>query len=81
MSPNQRYIYCGKQELKVLEMRNGQYTMLGKGKGVKSFIDIKLLPSGELIVFDEASSDLIKYDLDIKELKRLSGKKQIVLGR
>lgn len=81
MSPNQRFIYCGKEELKVLELRNGQYTLLNKGKAVKSFIDIKLLPTGELIVFDENSSDLVKYDPEIAETKRLAGKKRITLGR
>ena len=81
MSPNQRFIYCGKDQLKVLESKNGQYTLLNKGKEVKSFIDIKLLPTGELVVFDKESSDLIKYDSEIKELKRLNGKKKIVLGR
>lgn len=81
MSPNQRFIYCGKEELKVLELRNNQYTLLNKGKAVKSFIDIKLLPTGELIVFDENTSDLVKYDPEIVEMKRLAGKKKITLGR
>jgi hypothetical protein len=48
---------------------------------VKSFIDIKLLPTGELIVFDENTSDLVKYDPEIVEMKRLAGKKKITLGR
>ncbi len=65
----------------MLELRNGQYTLLNKGKAVKSFFDIKLLPSGELIVFDENSSDLVKYDPEVVEMKRLTGKKRITLGR
>lgn len=65
--------------LKVLELKNGQYTLLNKGQAVKSFIDIKLLPTGELIVFDENTSDLIKYDVELNENKRLAGKKKIVL--
>lgn len=79
VSPDQSIIYCGQTELKVLQLKAGQYTLLNKGKAVKSFIDIKLLPTGELIVFDESTSDLIKYDRELQEVKRLSGKKPVVL--
>lgn len=79
VSPDQSFIYCGQNELKVLQLKAGQYTLLNKGKNVKSFIDIKLLPTGELVVFDEATSDLIKYDRELQETKRLSGKKPVVL--
>ncbi len=53
--------------------------MLNKGQAVKSFIDIKLLPTGELIVFDDQTCDLIKYDVDLNESKRLNGKRKIEL--
>lgn len=53
--------------------------MLNKGQAVRSFLDIKLLPTGELIAFDEQTSDLIKYDVDLNESKRLPGKRKIVL--
>ena len=67
--------------MKVLEQKGDKYTILNKGSNVKSFIDIKLLPTGELISFDEETSDLIKYDPELKESKRLNGKRKITLGK
>ena len=46
---------------------------------MKPFIDIKLLPNGELVVFEEDTSDLVKYDTELNENKKLQGKKKINL--
>ena len=62
-------------------MKSGQYTILNKGRDVKSFIDMKLLQNGELVVFDEQTSDLVKYSPELVENKRLMGKKKINLGK
>jgi len=62
-------------------MKGGQYTILNKGREVKSFIDMKLLPNGELVVFDQETSDLVKYSPELTENKRLMGKKKINLGK
>lgn len=61
----------GKEELKILEMLEKSCTLLSKGKNVAPFVDIKLLPNYNLIVHEEATLDLVLYDSDIKEVKRL----------
>lgn len=81
VTPDERFIYVGKNVLKVLELENGQYKLLDNADHIRPFIDFKLLRnSGELITFDENTSDLIKYDRDLNELKRLNGMRKIDLG-
>lgn len=83
VSPNQKFIYCGRESLKIMERKSpgeqtapslgptSQYVLLNKGGNVRDFADIKLLNSGELIVWEEDSSDLVKYDPSLKETNRL----------
>lgn len=82
VTPDERYIYVGKNKLKVLELENGQYKLLDNADHINPFIDLKLLrDTGEVITFDENSSDLIKYDPGLNETKRLKGQKRIGLGK
>lgn len=62
VSQDERFIYVGRNVLKVLELDNGQYKLLDNADHIRPFIDLKLLESGEVITFDEATSDLVKYD-------------------
>lgn len=80
VTPDERFIYVGKNVLKVLEMQNGQYKLLDNADHIRPFIDFNLLKSGEVITFDEATSDLIKYDPSLNEVKRLQGMRKIELG-
>lgn len=66
--------------MKVLELRKGRYTLLDLGHHIKNFVDIKLLRSGELVVFGGKNSDLTKYDRNLKCIKKLPGKKKINIG-
>lgn len=79
VSPDEKYIYAGKNELKVLENRGGRFKFLDMATHVQPFIDLKLLPSGDVIIFDKATSDLIKYDHNLNQIQRLPGKKPIVI--
>lgn len=81
MTADQKYIYTGKNDLKVLELRGDRYTLLNVGEHVNRFIDIKLLDNDELIVFEEETSDLVKYDRNLREIERLRGKKKINLSK
>lgn len=67
--------------MKVLELRGDRYTLLNVGDHVNRFIDIKLLDNDELIVFEEDTSDLVKYDRNLREIERLRGKKKINLSK
>ena len=42
---------------------------------------MKLLPNGELVVFEENTSDLVKYSPELLENKRLAGHRKIKLGK
>lgn len=82
VTPDERFIYVGKNELKVLELENGQYKLLDNADHIRKFIDMKVLRStGEVITFDEDTSDLIKYDAGLNEVKRLQGSKKIDIGK
>ena len=75
-------IYVGKHDLKVLEMRNQRYSVVQNlGHGVNSFIDIKLLKNtGELIVFEENTSDLVRYSPSLQaQQNRLEGRRPLDL--
>lgn len=70
-SKNKQHIYVGKEELKILEMLEKSCTLLSKGKNVVPFLDIKLLSNYNLIAHEEGTLDLVLYDVDMKEVKRL----------
>lgn len=70
-SNNKHVIYAGKEELKILEMEEKSCRLLNKGKNVAPFIDLKLLPNGYLIVHEEETLDLVMYDPEMREVKRL----------
>lgn len=80
VTPDERFIYVGRNVLKVLELENGQYKLLDNADHIRPFIDLKLLGTGEVLTFDEATSDLVKYDPSLNEIKRLNGQRQIFLG-
>lgn len=74
-------IYLGKFRLEVLENQNGNYNLLqNRGANINQFIDIKLVKStGQLIVFEEASSDLVRYTPTLAEHQRLDGRRALDL--
>ena len=43
------------------------------GKHIEPFIDMKVMKNGNVITFDEATSDLIKFDENLKQVRRLQG--------
>lgn len=82
VTPDEKFVYVGKNELKVLELENGQYKLLDNADHINPFIDLKLLKdTGEVITFEENTSDLIKFDPGLNETKRLQGQKKIDLGK
>jgi hypothetical protein len=82
VTPDERFIYVGKNVLKVLEYQDGTYKLMDNADHVRPFIDLNLLRnSGEVITFDEATSDLVKYDSGLNEIKRLNGRRRIDLGK
>lgn len=63
VTPDERLIYVGKNVLNVLEYVDGTYKLMDNAAHVRPFIDLNLLRgSGDVITFDEATSDLVKYD-------------------
>jgi hypothetical protein len=76
-----RFVYCGKKQLKVLEKMGNQYGMMKVGNHVDSFVDLKVMKNGNVIVFDESTSDLIKYDENLKQVRRLQGQNTINLSK
>jgi hypothetical protein len=81
VTPDEKFVYVGRNELKVLERDGASYKLLDNATHIKPFIDLKLLDSGEVITFDENTSDLIKYDPSLNEINRLQGAKKIDLGK
>jgi len=55
--------------------------MMKVGKHIESFVDIKVLKNGNVIVFDEQTSDLIKYDENLKQIRRLQGQSKVNLSK
>lgn len=58
-----------------------QYGMMKVGKHIESFVDLKVMNNGNVIVFDEKTSDLIKYDENLKQIRRLQGQSTINLSK
>ena len=80
VTPDEKYIYVGRKELKVLENRNGRYKLMNNNGHIKPFIDLKLMPNRDIILFDELTSDLIKYNQNLEQIQRLPGKRPINLN-
>jgi len=74
-------IYCGKDQLKILQESAGTYRLLDAGSNISPFYDIKLLENGDLIVYERETSNLIKYDGNLIERMRLDGHKKILTGK
>ena len=74
----ERMIYCGADALRQTELKGNEYTISGKQNSVRPFVEVFLIKrSGDLIVFDKGTGDLIKYDSLFNELKRLKGEKPV----
>ena len=77
-APGERAIYCGADVLRELEVKGADFVLLGRPNPVKAFVDLYLIKkTGELVVLDKSTSDLVKYDAAFNELKRLKGEKQV----
>ena len=75
---NEQFVYCGQNDLKILENRSEKYALLNANHPVKPFADIYLLPGKtDLIVLERLSGDLVKYDSKMTETQRLKGSKPI----
>lgn len=63
VSQDKKLIYTGRNIIKILRFDEqlGSYTLLQDSQ-IGPFIDIKLLASGELLVYEERTSDLVKYN-------------------
>lgn len=70
-SADRSLVFAGKENLKILELQDSKGTLLNRGKNVGSFVDIKLIQSGQLLVHEDATLDLVFYDSDFREIKRL----------
>lgn len=68
---DRRLIFAGKSDLKILELLDNKGTLLNKGKNVASFIDIKLIANNQLLVHEDSTLDLVVYDSEFREIKRL----------
>lgn len=76
------FMLYGEASLVYLERQMGKYTIGNNiGKGVKPYLDILVLPNTEeIIVFEEKSFDLVKYNYRFEELNRLKGNRLIDYG-
>jgi hypothetical protein len=75
-------VYCGRGNLNVLKRDSAtdNYELISSGKDIKRFVDIKVIGDGTLIVTDQDTSDLIKYNDSLKPVKRVNGKKALNLN-
>ena len=81
VSSDKRYIFTGKNHLKVLQfdVSSGKYLLLKAGADIAPFIDIKVLNNGEMLVYEEHTSDLVKYTKKLVEMSRINGVKPLNL--
>ena len=77
ISRDGRFIFTGKKSLKILESVGDKYGLLKVGDSVEQFIDLKLLDNGQFVVFCEQTSDLVKYDHNFEQIRRLQGQKPV----
>lgn len=81
VSRDGKFIFTGKNTLKILENIKDKYGLLKMGGNVEPFIDLKLLRNGNILVFAQETSDLVKYDENLKQVRRLQGQKKINLSK
>jgi hypothetical protein len=82
VSNDGQYVYCGRNNLNILSKDpvNDSYNLISKGTEVRKFIDAKVTNDGSLIVIDQKSSDMIKYNKLLQPLKRVKGRKPLNLN-
>ena len=73
-------IVYGKNTLHRLISRASHFIKLKTIQNIRPFIDMKMLNTGEVLIFEEETFDLVKYDGQSKQLSRLSGKKSPCVG-
>lgn len=66
-------IIYGKDSVHRLVSKATHFIKLNSQGNVNPFFDFKLLDSGELVVFEQKTYDLVKYDAQLRETKRLKG--------
>ena len=81
VSRDGKFIFTGKTTLKILENIKDKYGLLKMGGNVEPFIDLKLLRNGNILVFAQETSDLVKYNENLKQVRRLQGQKKINLSK
>lgn len=76
------FLLYGEAAVIYLERQLGKYTLGdSSSKRTKSFLDILVLPNTEeIILFEEKSFDLVKYNYRFEELNRLKGNRLIDYG-
>ena len=80
VSKDGNFIYTGKQGIRILQKIKGKYGLLKKGAKLPKFIDIKVTNERELLLFEEETSDLVKFDKNFNEISRLKGENKLKLG-
>lgn len=73
ISTNGQLICFGKECLHRLLQKEKHFLKLRPSEHIKPFLDIRILASGEVVIYEENSFDLIKCDPALKEIKRLKG--------
>lgn len=70
-------MFTGKNTLKILENIDGKYGLLKMGGNIEPFTDLKLLRNGNILIYAQETSDLVKYDENLQQVRRLQGQKKI----
>jgi len=74
----ERVLYCGADVLREVEVKGNDFVLMSRPNAVKPFVDLYLIKrTGEILALDKTSSDLVKFDANFNELKRLKGEKQV----
>ena len=81
VTKDQARLIVGKDQLKLLELKNGAYTMVSKTKHIKPTVDFKILKNSNLLVLEKDTSDLVVYSPDFKEIGRIQDGKPFPEGK
>lgn len=73
ISENGQLIFFGRESLHRLLQKEKHFLKLKPSEQVKAFLDVRALASGDIVVYEEHTFDLVKYDNLLKETKRLKG--------
>ena len=73
ISANGQLICFGKECLHRLLQKEKHFLKLRPYEQIKPFLEIRTLGNGEVLIYEENSFDLVKYDPALKEVKRLKG--------